>query len=171
MADISTRFGETAFFSIRSGLDSICVARSLGRFPIQVLAIEEGDRRPLSAITSGIAMLAALPEATATRILSWDRRRAEAMGIDLKLTSERLAEARERGFVLRDGGVPPGTKAVAVSLTTSQHIPFAAISVAGTNARMDHERCLEIAAYVREKADALAAILKPPSAQTPLTPD
>ena len=42
--------GDTGFLTRRTGLDTVCVARQLGTYPIQVLAWDVGERRPLGVI-------------------------------------------------------------------------------------------------------------------------
>ena len=49
--------GDTGFLTRRVGLDTVCVARQLGTYPIQVLAWDVGDRRPLGVTNAGIAIL------------------------------------------------------------------------------------------------------------------
>ena len=47
LSELSREVGDTAFLTIRTGLDALCVARLIGKYPIQVLSIEVGARRPL----------------------------------------------------------------------------------------------------------------------------
>ena len=54
----------------RTGLDTLCVSRRLGGFPIQVLSIEVGARRPLGVSSAGVAILAAMPTREARTILA-----------------------------------------------------------------------------------------------------
>ena len=39
--------GDTGFLTLRAGTDTVCLARRFGSYPIQVLALDVGDRRPL----------------------------------------------------------------------------------------------------------------------------
>lgn len=57
LKEVSRIVSDTVFFSIRTGTDILTIARVIGDFPIQVLSIDVGDRRPLGAITSGAAIL------------------------------------------------------------------------------------------------------------------
>src|SRR5439155_1040313 len=47
LAAVSAQLGDTLFLTVRTGLDTLCVARRIGGYPIQVLSIEVGVRRPL----------------------------------------------------------------------------------------------------------------------------
>jgi hypothetical protein len=55
-----TEIGDTGFLTRRAGFDTVCVARQLGTYPIQVLAWDVGDRRPLGVTNAGIAIKWAL---------------------------------------------------------------------------------------------------------------
>lgn len=45
LAKVSAQLGDTLFLTVRTGLDTLCVARRIGSYPIQVLSIEVGARR------------------------------------------------------------------------------------------------------------------------------
>src|SRR6185369_10634180 len=52
--------GDAGFLTRRAGLDTVCVARQLGTYPIQVLAWDVGERRPLGVTIAGIAILSGM---------------------------------------------------------------------------------------------------------------
>ncbi|MFC7207944.1 IclR family transcriptional regulator [Comamonas endophytica] len=51
---ISSATGDTAFLVVRSGVDSFCLDRQSGSFPIQVLTVDVGRRRPLGIGGGGL---------------------------------------------------------------------------------------------------------------------
>jgi hypothetical protein len=51
--------GDAGFFTRRAGFDTVCVARQLGAYPVQVLAWDVGERRPLGVSNAGVAILSA----------------------------------------------------------------------------------------------------------------
>jgi DNA-binding IclR family transcriptional regulator len=53
LAEASAQLGDTLFLTVRTGLDTLCVARRIGGYPIQVLSIEVGVRRPLGVSSAG----------------------------------------------------------------------------------------------------------------------
>ena len=57
LAAASAQLGDTLFLTVRTGLDTLCVARRIGGYPIQVLSIEVGVRRPLGVSSAGVAIL------------------------------------------------------------------------------------------------------------------
>ena len=63
------QIGDTLFLTVRTKLDTLCIARLLGAYPIQVLSIEVGARRPLGVSSAGTALLAGLPEGQAEDIV------------------------------------------------------------------------------------------------------
>jgi DNA-binding IclR family transcriptional regulator len=69
LAEASAQLGDTLFLTVRTGHDTLCVSRRIGGYPIQVLSIEVGVRRPLGVSSAGVAILAAMPAAEARKIV------------------------------------------------------------------------------------------------------
>jgi DNA-binding IclR family transcriptional regulator len=57
---VVSEIGDTGFLTRRTGLDTVCVARQIGTYPIQVLAWDVGERRPLGVTNAGIAILSGM---------------------------------------------------------------------------------------------------------------
>ena len=53
---------DVAFLSVPNGLDSLCVARYIGTYPIQALSLNVGGRRPLGVGAGSLALLAWAPD-------------------------------------------------------------------------------------------------------------
>lgn len=53
--------GDTVLLSIRSGVESVCVDRQVGDFPIRANYLDIGSRRPLGFGAGSMALLASLP--------------------------------------------------------------------------------------------------------------
>jgi DNA-binding IclR family transcriptional regulator len=62
MMRIAEATGDTVFLTQRSGLDSVCVDRQEGTFPIKTFTLEIGMRRPLGVGTGSLAILSGLSE-------------------------------------------------------------------------------------------------------------
>lgn len=155
--------GDTGFLTLRTGLDTVCLARRVGRYPIQVLAIDVGDRRPLGVSSAGIAMLAALPAGPVRSILAQNRQRFQGYGTAPADALRAVATARERGYALRERGLVPGTRALSV---TMQHQPksggapvLAALTVAAIARRLPSQRVEQVAERLRACAIAIEAAL------------
>jgi DNA-binding IclR family transcriptional regulator len=61
--------GESAFFSIRRGAETVCLLREEGSFPVRSFVLHEGVRFPLGVASAGTAIMAFLPEAEQEQIL------------------------------------------------------------------------------------------------------
>lgn len=142
------KIGDTIFLTIRIGLDTLCVARRLGRFPVQVLMIDRGERRPLGMSSAGLAMLAALGQDEVESIIARNGERLASYRMSPARALGLVTEARENGYVLRNRGLVPGTKVISVVVPASPVSPLAAISVAGVDRRMGQARIPEIAEFL-----------------------
>src|SRR5207302_9578777 len=108
----STQFGDTLFLTVRTGLDTLCVARRIGTYPIQVLSIEVGARRPLGVSSAGVAILAAMPPPDARKIVLANETRFKAYRTDTATVLGQIQAARRKGYSLRDIGLVQGTKSL-----------------------------------------------------------
>src|SRR5262245_45474119 len=90
--------GDAGFFTRRAGLDTVCVARQLGSYPIQVLAWDVGERRPLGVTNAGIAILSGMLTDTVRSILVKNRSRFSRYGVSTEAILQEVAVARRRGF-------------------------------------------------------------------------
>src|SRR6478736_3923028 len=73
--------GDAGFLTRRAGLDTVCVARQLGTYPIQVLAWDVGERRPLGVTIAGIAILSGMQSDAARGILAKNQSRFSRYGL------------------------------------------------------------------------------------------
>ena len=89
--------GDTGFFTRRVGLETVCVARQLTTYPVQALAWDVGDRRPLGVSNAGIAILSGMETGEAR-----DVRRQEPIAL--------LAVRRINGSDLTGGGDGPSER-------------------------------------------------------------
>ena len=158
---LSQKVGDSVFLTLRSGLDSICVDRRSGTYPIQVLSVEVGARRPLGVGVGGVVLLGCLPADEATKITSTNARRLAAEGLSVDVVMERVARMQERGYAYTDAGVVPGTRAVSVPVLDASGGALAAISVSTIAARMPPARMRWIVAQLGEQAASISkAVLR-----------
>ena len=61
--------GESAFFSIRRGAETVCLLREEGSFPVRSFVLHEGVRFPLGVASAGTAIMAFLPEGEQEELL------------------------------------------------------------------------------------------------------
>lgn len=157
---VSEQVGDTLFLTVRTGLDTLCVARRIGSFPIQVLSIEVGARRPLGVSSAGIAILAALPAAEARRIVSDNQIRFRAYRTTPARALEQVAATRRRGYCLHHTGLVQGTKAISTTITAPDGQPAAAITIAAVRSRLGPRREDEIVEMLRLASGAIEKALR-----------
>lgn len=153
-------FGDTGFLTLRSGLDTVCLARRLGRYPIQVLALDVGDRRPLGVSSAGFAMLGQMPAAEARTILVRNAARLDPYGTSVDEAIAAVAQVRARGYALRERGLVPGTRAVSITIeipSRSGAPAIAALTIAAITRRLPSARVGEVVAHLRSAGKAIAA--------------
>ena len=159
LAAVVDSFGDTGFITVRSGLDTVCLARRVGRYPIQVLALDVGDRRPLGVSSAGFAMLARLSPGESRSILAQNAGRLSPYGISPDEAAVAVAQVRSRGFALRERGLVPGTRAVSVTFEVAQRDgtrTLAALTIAAIARRLASQRITEIAAQLSAAAARLS---------------
>ncbi len=145
LTEAARTLGDTIFLTQRTGLDTICVARRLGDYPIQVLSLNVGDRRPLGISSAGLAVLARIGEDEVQSILSANAPRLAAVGIGVRQVQSWVAGARRLGFAIRDRGLVPGTRALSVAINDRSGQVIAAVTVAGIVRRMSPSRMEQVA--------------------------
>ena len=67
---LAAESGDTVFFTVLHGHESICLSRDEGDFPIRNQLIKPGDRWPLGVGAGSCAILAALPDDTVADVLA-----------------------------------------------------------------------------------------------------
>ena len=137
--------GDTCFFTRRAGLDTVCVARQLGTYPIQVLAWDVGDRRPLGVSNAGIAILSGMQVDAARGILAKSRSRLSRYGVSIEAIMREVAIARKRGFAARATSLTPGSGAVSVVIRSPGGAAFGALTSTPISRRLSPRRTDEIA--------------------------
>lgn len=141
LARVSQACGDAAFGIVRDGALSRCIARHVGTHPVQVLVIQVGTRQPLGVGAAGLALLAALPDATVDDVIAANADTLVQYG---GMTPDRMRilirATRERGYSVIGNHATRGALAVGMAVADRDGEPVAGISVATTLARMPRER-------------------------------
>ncbi|TQL67895.1 IclR family transcriptional regulator [Nocardioides albertanoniae] len=155
---IAQETGESAFFSIRRGDETVCVLREDGSFPIRSHVLHEGIRFPLGVASAGLAILAFLPEA---------RREAYLARVDLTAgygeehsaaaLRERVSATRELGFAVNPGLIVVGSWGLGAAVFDAHGQPYAALSITGIEARLAPPRQAELGRLLLEAAHTLSS--------------
>jgi len=157
LAAVSAQLGDTLFLTLRTGIDTLCVARRIGSYPIQVLSIEVGVRRPLGVSSAGVAILAAMPATEARKIVLANESRFGAYRTDAATVLGQVQLARRRGYSLREIGLVQGTKSLSAWIRTADGQPAAAITLSAIRTRMNPRRAIEVADVLVAAARAIEA--------------
>lgn len=143
LTSLSKWLGDTSFLFVRSGDDTVCIARVPGSYSIQTPVVPAGSRQPLGVNAGGLALLAAMPDVEVNRILENITLRLQAYAnLDVELVRDHVANARKKGFALIANHAVPGIAAVGLPILDRAGQPIAALTVATVESRMTEQRVL-----------------------------
>ncbi len=148
----SADIGDTLFLTVRTGNDTLCVDRRIGVYPIQVLSIEVGARRPLGVSSAGVAILAAMPAPDARKIVAANEKRFETYQTDAATVMGQITAARRRGYNMREIGLVQGTKSISTWIKNPDGQPAAAMTVSAVRTRLGPRREQEVAEILLREA-------------------
>lgn len=142
LRELAHTTGDTVFFSVLHGHESICLSRHEGDFPIRNQLIKPGDRWPLGVGAGACAMLAALTDSEIDDVLlrnSEVRHKKFPRCTDAAIR-KLITSARQKGFCIQPGLVVEGSWAVGVAVFDANNRPVASISVAAIESRLNFAR-------------------------------
>ena len=143
---LAVETGDTVFFSVLHGYESICLSRDEGDFPIRNQLIKAGDRWPLGVGGGACAILAALCDEEVDDVLARNAelRAARFPQCTDEVIRKLIRETREKGYCLQPGLVIETSWAVGVPVYSSQGRPVASISVAAIEIRLGLARSVAL---------------------------
>lgn len=153
LARISAETGDTAFLVVRSAADSFCLDRKSGSFPIQVLTVEVGKRRPLGIGGGGLALLSFMPQNEVPDVL--DRIQPQLAtygGLTRQILLDLMAVARARGYASITNYAVAGVTSIGVPIRDRGGMVMGAISVSAMAARMQPREDFVVQTLQREIA-------------------
>lgn len=148
--------GDTVYLQVPYGLEALCVDSLAGSFPIRVLTLGLGDRRPLGVGAGSMALLAWTPEPEREEAIA-----ATVLGPfpeyrDAAVLSAKVQETRARGYAHLPAHSTPDAEAVGVPVLGPDGRAVAALSVAAISSRFADGRLAQVAGRIREEAAQLA---------------
>ena len=149
---LADELGDTVFLTIRAGWDSVAIDRKTGSYPIKVLAIDVGVRRPLGVGVAGVMLLATLPPEEADHICKMNAGRLPADGPSMDSIRARMRAARREGYAYSEVGVMRGTRAAAVPVVDADGQVIAVIAVAAMADRLGERELPRVVEAMRKKA-------------------
>lgn len=155
--------GETrdiVFLNVRSGAESVCVARCEGRKALKAYTVEVGTRRPLSLSAGGAAMLIRLPRTAQSSIEAHNLRAIVRRGEARQIAVQRMLQrSRRLGYGFNREDIIPGIAAIGVAICSPSGDPVASLSLAAAGADLALPRRQRVLARLREEAALLEAAL------------
>ena len=140
---------ETVFLLIRAGVDSLCLDRIDGDFPIRLLTLNPGSRRPLGIGAGGLALLASESDEVIEKILNSNEKfYRDYADISLDEIREAVRATRARGFSFNDGRLERGVRAVGIAVGPEGVTPPAAVSIATSQDRMKDSHRAELEKFL-----------------------
>lgn len=159
--------GDAALLSVHRGLETICLAREEGSYPLRSHVLQAGDRHPLGAGAAGVAMLAALPDEQVEEVLSVHEERLIAAYQLPEELRRQVAETRRSGYALNAGYVFKGSWGVAVAFRDLRSNTHAALTIAGVESRFTGSRIQELVNLLQDEKKRLEQFLSKRSGPLP----
>ncbi|HEY64507.1 MAG TPA: IclR family transcriptional regulator [Caldilineae bacterium] len=151
--------GESAFLTVVSGDESVCVDKIDSPQPIRV-TLTLGGRSPLHAGASNKILLAYLPPKAIDAYIAKGLEQITPDTItDPQQLKEELAQIRKQGWAYSVGELTPGVAAMAVPLRNSNGEVVAGLSIANLASRFSEDRRPMLIQKLREAADEISAQL------------
>ncbi|WP_313295687.1 IclR family transcriptional regulator [Diaphorobacter sp.] len=160
MHRLARELGDAVFLTARDGMESVGIHREIGDYPMQILASFQGKRHPLGVGSSGMALLAALPDDEADAVVAANSARLEEYGgISAEMIHRLRLNTRQRGYAVMQNYAVRGALGVGCALTRDDGTPVIAMSVSAITDRMPIKRQAETARLLRRELDKLRELL------------
>jgi DNA-binding IclR family transcriptional regulator len=145
--------GDTVFLMARDRMETVCLARESGSYPIRAITIEVGTRRPLGAGAGGLAILAALDSRESARLVEALAPRLHAFpNTSTAQVLKAVEAARRTGYAFSDEQVVTGVRGVSVCIRNAAGAPIAAVGIAAIRERLRSERVQCLVEQLRTEA-------------------
>ena len=153
--------GDTVFFTVLHGIESICLSRSEGDFPIRNQLVKAGDRWPLGVGAGSCAMLAAMSDDDIGRILARNTamRAQRYPGCTDSAIQRLILETRSQGYCLNPGLVLESSWAIGVPVYDAHNRPVASLSLAAIEARLGPARRAALGNRLMQASRELTGLL------------
>ncbi len=156
--------GESAFFSIRRGFETVCLLREEGSFPVRSFVLHEGVRFPLGVASAGTAIMAFLPHDEQEQLLTqWAGHAGSfAEGHTEEIVRENLAKTRRTGYSVNPGLVLEGSWGMGAAVFDQTGRPAWALSLTGIEPRFREDRQEFLGRLLMEEAHRITNNLGAP---------
>ena len=155
-AKVANECGDTVFVIVQSGMDSLCIDRYSGDYPVKALLMSPGRRRPMGTGAGSLSLLSAMPSNNALQILQSNATRLRLHGeVNAVDIANGLEQYRRDGFVVRAPTDAPEILSLAVAICNSYRTPIAAISISALKFRIESrlDRLLSILSDAKKEIE------------------
>ena len=161
---LAEQTGESAFFSIRRGDETVCLLREEGSFPVRSFVLHEGVRFPLGVASAGTAILAFLPVGEQEQILAdWPAHAGKfAEGHTEAVVRANLKRTREVGYSVNPGLVLEGSWGMGAAVFDQAGRPAWALSLTGIEPRFREDRQEFLGRLLMEEAHRITVQMGAP---------
>lgn len=160
LQQLATQTRDIVFLNVRSGDDSVCIARHEGRAALKAYTVDVGTRRPLVLSAGGVAMLVALPRPEQRAVIDANLRTPILRDETRRRAVRRIvARSRKAGYGWNQADFIPGIAAIAVPVRHVDGTVVASISLAALEGDLGDARRAQLLAKLHDEAARTAALL------------
>jgi DNA-binding IclR family transcriptional regulator len=138
-------------------METVCLLREEGSFPVRSFVLHEGVRFPLGVASAGTAIMAFLPESEREELFkNWSSHAgafAEHHTVDV--VRENLTRTRQHGYSVNPGLVLEGSWGMGAAVFDQSGRPAWALSLTGIEPRFKPDRQKELGALLLAEAHRL----------------
>ncbi|GAA4333125.1 hypothetical protein GCM10023144_24050 [Pigmentiphaga soli] len=157
--EAADEIGDTVSLTVRSGLETVCVARRLGSYPIQVRSMGIGVRRPIGVSSSSIAILSTLTKREALQIVRQNGGRFDDTKVTIDEIMEKVERARACEYAFLERGLVHGTRALSIPIRSRKGPACATLTVTAITRRIPQQRVNSIVDVLRGCAVKMADLI------------
>jgi DNA-binding IclR family transcriptional regulator len=155
---IAQQTQDTIYLVARAGSKIVCLDSREGSFPIKVLTLAVGDRRPLGIGAGSLSILAALADDEIDRLFEVNRAELASYPFDEVRLRQMIREARRNGYAYNNTHVLPGLEnvtdmaGIGVPICRRDGTPVAALHLTAITPRLDGARRENVVAGLLKEA-------------------
>ena len=159
--ELAKSTGESAFFSVRRGDETVCLVGEEGSFPLRSFVLFEGIRFPLGVASAGIAILSFMePDEIDAYFSKVNLTERFGESHSEAAVRHRLDETRLRGYSINPGLLVEGSWGIGATIFSGNGMPAWALSLTGVESRFAKDRMDEMGKGLLEAAHRLSFIMK-----------
>jgi DNA-binding IclR family transcriptional regulator len=164
---LSRQTSDTVYLVVRLGDEIVCTDAREGSFPIRVLTLNVGDRRPLGIGAGSLSILACLSDEEVDAYFARNGDMLTRYPFDEVSLREMIAAARKNGYaynnihVLHGMENMPGMAGIGLAIRRRDGVPVAALHLTAITSRLDPPRRDNIVAALRNEVERIEREAEP----------